>query len=511
MTARIFFIVLAVLAGNVQAATYSYYSSPTAANSACVAANTTCGSNGSGYSNQCSASATNHAGGGLHYEYTKAGTGLYYRGCYYGWATNCSITGQTYNSQGVCECPAGQIVQGSACAAPPVQDCPKDQYRATGGGACQAVPDCNASAPVGGNFFNVSTLSCQTVSPAVVCIAKDSNGVGGGAGKWCPPIQDCISTGVLCTDNQANVDDANATRQAVIDANKAKADAAAAAAAQAKTDAAAAAAAKQAAADASAADAARQQAAAAAAAQAGTASAAAIKAAQAAAEAVARQAADAIAAANSAAQKAIADVQEAMAREADRVINNPGSPGAPGVVGPNMSDDLGKQADEAAKKAKAAGIGAAGGYAPDGQPSAGDGGPGTGKTCPDCAKEATLQKTNEAITKLNTDTNGKLDKLHDDLNTKDPGAMATIGDKDSVRSFGDSTNLVINKFKSHMPIIQAGLGYADCPVFTRVIPFLNVELTIDQHCMMGPTIAPILQTAMTVVWSIMGYFIIFGA
>lgn len=92
---------------------------------------------------------------------------------------------------------------------------------------CTDPPDCNASWPTGGQYFDYGTKSCATVSPITLCI--------GDSEKFCPPINDCKSAGYICTNDPAAVAAATAERTEAINTAKASADASAAKAADAAT------------------------------------------------------------------------------------------------------------------------------------------------------------------------------------------------------------------------------------------------------------------------------------
>lgn len=385
-------------------------------------------------------------------------------------------------------CPTGGTLNGTNCinyTPPIVQNCPAGEYKNSSNVCVPITTDCNANMPTGGNFFDVATQTCLSQSPLVLCIAQDSNGSGGNNSVYCPPLNDCVPPGQICSNNQASIDAKAATRVSEVAAAKAKADTAAAEAAQAKADKDTAKAAKDAAATASAAQSAAAQAAAQAAAAQGTTSTTAIQAAQAAAQAAQRQAADAIAAANAAAQGLIVDIQEAIAGDRQGQIN-----AGQGSLGGNMAGDLGQQAEKAAEKAKAAAWGAQGGYAPDGQPSAGETGIPQQTDCPDCAKEGTLQGIKNDLEKADNEYSGE------------PAGTATLE---------ASNTKLVNALKGHFTLPNIAPIAADCPVFTQLIPFINVTLTIDQFCTMEPMIRPYIEGAVTVMYSIMGLFIVLGA
>jgi hypothetical protein len=288
------------------------------------------------------------------------------------------------DSQGACVCPDGQTWDGSSCNAPIVQDCPKDQYR-NGSNACVSAPDCNASATPETTefyFFNTSTGQCASGNGGPVCVSEST---GDGAGLnivSCQPLMDCIQVGQICSDNQANIDDAAATQPARNAAAKTDATASDDLAADSSADAAAAAAAKQAAAtaaqqtkDAADSAAAQQQ--------------AIDPASQATADALATAAAAASAAAqavqqsiNSAAQSLAAATAAALAAAKNLAIES--------STGGGLAENLAHDAAVAAGAAQGAAQGAIQGRALDGSP----GGSGSGDdmgNCPGCAKESTLE------------------------------------------------------------------------------------------------------------------------
>lgn len=380
MTRTLTLLLLLVMAGNSSAGTFiKYYNSPADASAACQQEK----ADGTCVQNAISISATicNSTAGT---EYYRAPTindlnSRYFKGCNTGFRQNCTITGQTRTeTDGQCKCPAGKVVINDACQLPLVQDCPKGQYKSQDNPSCHLITeDCNANTTTGGNFFELTSGTCKSgTGPMTICI--------GGHPKWCPPFNDCIATGEICSDNVIDVADMNTARPAKVDAAQDKADAAATEAAAAKADAAAAKAAKeaaasQAAADKAAADAVVQS-------QSGSAPSGPnyLIAVEAAAKASAAQAAAAIAAANAAAQQAIADAMDAIATARKGIIDT-----GYGTIGGNYAGDIAQEGDDAAKNGRGAAIGGQGGYPPSGQPNAGTG-QETGN-CTDCAKEATLQ------------------------------------------------------------------------------------------------------------------------
>jgi hypothetical protein len=127
-------------------------------------------------------------------------------------------SGQTRDAQFNCVTTATTITQ----------DCPKDQYRNTAGGACQAIPDCNANVYTGGNYFDIGTRQCQSSNAMLkICIGANE--------KWCPATDDCIKSGVICSDNIANINATNTAQTTVTPAKKTEATNSATQAAAAST------------------------------------------------------------------------------------------------------------------------------------------------------------------------------------------------------------------------------------------------------------------------------------
>lgn len=417
------------------------------------------------------------------------GNTLWYLGCVSGFNNSTCPTGGTrQQTTGDCACPSGQTVVNGACTALQVQDCPNRTDYKNSSGVCVPMTDCNLSVPnVGGNFFDVTTGTCKATTDVLICINKDSTGAGGEYSVSCPSLNECIKPGQICSNNQNEIQFQNDAKAGVIAAAKAKALQAANDAAQAKTEAATAKAAKDSASTASTQQASAAQAAAQAAAANGTSSSSAIQAATAAATAAARAASDAIAASNAAAQKAIADASEAIANARNNSLQSPNS------YGGGQSSDLASQGRAAADKAKSASIGAVGGTSVDGTTPSGQ----SDMNCPDCAKETTLQTTN---TKL-----GEIKNAFTKSETDYPGVP------EGVPSYSESNTKLVNALKGHFTLPEIDPIEAECPVFERHIPFIEVDLTIDQFCTLEPLVRPYIEGAAVVMWSIMGLFIVLGA
>lgn len=164
--------------------------------------------------------------------------------CSSGYTTQCSSPDTWDSTYSVCtsfQCPSGQYKNASnQCIAEPV--CAVGQYvdktNATNH-VCSPVPDCNASSPGGGNYFDMATGQCKTDPNLVICISGSSV-----SEKWCPPISDCKPSGYICSNDAITVAIGQEDKAAAVAAAKQRADAAAAQAATAAGQAAAAAAAK---------------------------------------------------------------------------------------------------------------------------------------------------------------------------------------------------------------------------------------------------------------------------
>lgn len=98
----------------------------------------------------------------------------------------------------------------------------------------------------------------------------------------------------------------------------------------------------------------------------------------------------------------------------------------------------------------------------------------------DLAKQATLQEIN--------------DKLKPDIQSEYPKL-------DDTPTFEDTTNKFVSDIKSAMPVLDSfDDGGAGCPVFSRYVPYLNVNLEITQLCDLDPYIRPPIQVVMNFVW-----------
>lgn len=112
------------------------------------------------------------------------------------------------------------------------------------------------------------------------------------------------------------------------------------------------------------------------------------------------------------------------------------------------------------------------------------------------AKDATLAQTN---TKL------------DDVKTLLAKDTAAYTEAPTTRTIAASLNLVIDKIKSKLPTVAFSDVDPDCPVFTKHIPFIDVDLTIDQFCTMDEFIRPTLQAVSLFLYALLAFFIIMRA
>lgn len=115
---------------------------------------------------------------------------------------------------------------------PLTQDCPAGQYRVHSG--CIAIPDCNSNTTTGGNFFQVSSGQCVSSSgPVTLCIGKQNDILR----KWCPPLNDCVLSTQICSDNSADLLAAQQNNQIITPQKKTESQQAATAAQSAATSA----------------------------------------------------------------------------------------------------------------------------------------------------------------------------------------------------------------------------------------------------------------------------------
>lgn len=82
-----------------------------------------------------------------------------------------------------------------------------------------------------------------------------------------------------------------------------------------------------------------------------------------------------------------------------------------------------------------------------------------------------------------------------------------------VRSIPDSVKLIYDDVITHLgiPPKTTHFNVADCPTFTKMIPFFNKEFTIDEHCTLEPVIKPVTLTASRVAIGILALMIILKA
>lgn len=122
--------------------------------------------------------------------------------------------------------------------------------------------------------------------------------------------------------------------------------------------------------------------------------------------------------------------------------------------------------------------------------------------------QASIGSGNQNSTSNNADVVAKLDEIKQGLSTKDTTAMPSNG---SVRTFGESNDLLKSKFQQYLSVPSFSTSNAECPIFSQYIPFINKTLTIDQFCTMDPLIRPVLNVVSTGFWLLLGLLIIFRA
>ncbi|AEG00735.1 hypothetical protein [Methylomonas methanica] len=359
VVAKLFFIWFFLFSS--QAYSDSWFSSMNTALAACQSANN--------ITSNCYYRSINNDGVGICSDgsssnfYYPAGSAVNYKYC--GSAVVSCPSGQTRNipGDGLCSCPSGQVYENGVCVVPIVQNCPSGQYR-NFSNLCVAVPNCWTNNPqYEASFFDVESGSCMEYTGTIsICI--------GGNPKYCAPLSDCQKSTDICSNNQVDIDANNARQAVVTPVKKTEATASAQTADNAKNDALAASSAKQAAAQA-----AQQNNEAA---QSAANSNPTMEALSAAATAATQAAAAAAQAANAAASAQTTQGYAAEAAAARDEI----TPSYP----PGRAENAAESAALAAGKAVADALKAIQGQAPDGN--------GTGEdmgTCPECAKESTLQ------------------------------------------------------------------------------------------------------------------------
>lgn len=425
-------------------------------------------------------------------------------------ANNNDVRYSTSNKMSTYNCPSGGTLSGTncinvpactspqvrqtvspySCTNPPIIACPSGQYAPLGSSStasCVAVPNCNSTSPTDGKYFDINTVSCVTQTGATMCLTGVS--VAGGAipvqNYYCPPVSDCLPVTQACSNNAINVQAASNARAAEIAAIKASADAKKA---QADTSAASAAASKIAKDNTKAAALAAQTAAK----QNSDAVAAAVPAATPSQLASSSQVYSAsvtdfmvasVKAANSllAAAAAQTAAGDAMTHTDSIPAENPGN-GA--VYNDMVSNDLSRAIVAAGDAASGLGSGTG-----TGQGASSGTCVATGTCTGDLAKEGTLNGIKDALAK---DT---------------VAYSATPG----VRTIGDSFGLVSAKFSSHLPSVVFSDVQPECPVFTRHIPFINVDLVIDQFCTLDQYIRPTLQAVSLFIYMLLAFLIILRA
>ena len=413
-------------------------------------------------------------------------TGSVYIGTAQSPTAGAAFFNQSYIGFQTCTSPQVINYTTGACEAPAIVACPSGQYAPLGStstASCVAVPNCNASSPTDGKYFDINTAACVTqTTNLTVCL--EGVAVAGGSSPspnyYCPPVSDCQAASKACSNNAINVSTAQAARaaevaaiKAIADAKKAQADTAASSAAASKTakdNAKAAALAAQTAAKTNSDSV-----------TANTASTP-LQISQAL-TAYSQAAADYTTAAIKAANSALASIASSLAASNAATHTNAipsANTGNATTLGDYVSNDL------------AAAVGSSVDAAT---------GQGTGQGANNGASQGTLPTGMATETTLQA-INGKL--------VKDTTALSS-GIDSSVRTIAASNTALNNAFRSHIPNLNFSAITAECPTWTRHIPLLNVDLTIDQFCTMEQYIKPFIQDTMAFVWPMTALFIIFGA
>ena len=386
-----------------------------------------------------------------------------------------------------------------ACGNPPVVACPSGQYAPLGSSttaSCVAVPNCNSSAPVDGKYFNINTASC-VVDNSNITLCIDSVSVAGGQlppkNFYCPPVSDCIPVSTSCTNNAIDTNAAQTVRASEVAAIKANADSKKA---QADIEATTATSAKSAkdsvtAAALTAQTAAKSQSDSVASAPAST-PAQILTAAQNYAAAVSDYTSAFAKSANSLLAAAAAQTAAGDAMNHTNAIPS-ANPGNGSVYGDMVSNDLGRAIVAAGDAVSGLGSGTGTGQGASA---------GTCTATNTCADSSGLAKDTTLAT-----ANTKLDGITNAL-AKDTVAYSA---SPSVRTIGDSLGLVSAKFRSKLPSVVFSDVSPDCPVFTKHIPFINVDLTIDSFCTMDSSIRPTLQAVSLFIYAYLAFIIVLGA
>ena len=370
---------------------------------------------------------------------------------------------------------ASGIVSNTPCAI-------EGQYHDTNTTCVPVTTDCNAG-DLYNNFFDIQSKGCKHDTNLTLCI--------GSTDKFCPPLNDCKASGFICTNDPRTIAAADSSKVSIIAGVKTAADEKAALAATAAASATAASNNKASLSTAANDNQLSLKAIADVVTASATASAASVAAAVGAySAALTASVSAASSAANSAtsAAAAVAGSADIAAKAAIIPTSNVGNANAIYTqIGDQLAGTL------AALNDSIAGLGVGSGGTGPGGGGTGGTGTGSGGTAPaetGLAKDATLQALSK---KLNSDTS--------------PFTPVPLG----VRTLDESVAALGSKLKSKLPTVVYSDVSPACPVFSKFIPFLNFTMILDQFCTMDSTIRPVLQTMSVFTYSVMSFFIIFGA
>ncbi|HEY8097537.1 MAG TPA: hypothetical protein VIE65_15810, partial [Methylobacter sp.] len=155
--------------------------------------------------------------------------------CRYGPALNYSgATKYFYNGTppNSTSCPGGGTSNGTNCLNAPACGAGSVRNTTTGicpaptctlpqvivGGSCATPPDCNATWPTGGQYYDVTASACATTPPGGMTLCVGANE------KFCPPINDCKPASYICTNDPATVAAATTAKTTTITTSKTAAD-----------------------------------------------------------------------------------------------------------------------------------------------------------------------------------------------------------------------------------------------------------------------------------------------
>jgi hypothetical protein len=105
------------------------------------------------------------------------------------------------------------------------------------------------------------------------------------------------------------------------------------------------------------------------------------------------------------------------------------------------------------------------------------------------ATEATLQEVNSKL-------------------EKDISPMPPI---DDAETFEAATQRFIDAVVVKISLPEFDIPSSECPIYKEYVPFINLELKIDQHCQLESVVRPIIELTMLAFWSILAFTILLKA